>query len=99
MTWLSLTNKIKSIDGDAWTELAFLKSLYLKENRLTLTTDTFKNVDKLEMVDLRGNEITSVPSGCLKDLIALKHLWLDVNNLRKSVAVCGKVWWSWNGLK
>ena len=82
VTLLSLsTNKIKSIDGDAWAELPSLKNLYLKENRLTLATDTFKDLDKLEMVNLRGNEITSAPSGCFKKLTGLKHLWLDVNKL------------------
>ncbi|XP_074029883.1 uncharacterized protein [Leptinotarsa decemlineata] len=78
-------NKIKIIKTEAFTHMYFLKQLDLSSLEIqTLESFAFSDLKQLDIIDLRGNNITEIKRNVFTDL-AVRHIDLT-NNEISSVA-------------
>ncbi|GAB6022859.1 defense response [Chamberlinius hualienensis] len=77
-----IENNITFIEKDSFDNLTYLNYLALGKNQLNIQNEVFKNVFKLEYLDLAYNEQEDIPVNLFSSLYNLKTLLLHHNKIR-----------------
>lgn len=82
MERLRVQGQIKRIEFDAFSEMASIRELILKNCGIQeISMDAFYGVKTLEIVDLSENSILVLPPGLFDDQIHIKEIYLQNNQL------------------
>lgn len=80
---LDLKGQIRSIEFDAFADMAFLRELNLSScNIMEVSMDAFFGCKKLEIVDLSNNNLSYIPPGLFDEQNLLREVYLQRNSLK-----------------
>ncbi|XP_018565691.1 leucine-rich repeat protein SHOC-2 [Anoplophora glabripennis] len=84
LTELILSGNITKIEYDAFLEVNQIGKLILSNCQITnMSMDAFIGLQKLHYLDLSKNKLEYLPPGIFDNLISIKELYLNGNNLKQ----------------